>query len=102
MYWKVESILAKRALIVRLNSQFINFVDVLWLWFIDAAKKYHEYLVRQEKPITDVQRVQLARNSRILQRRQRVGFFNTMWDFVNSFSCYSCLKGVRNMQLGMN
>lgn len=40
----------------------------------DAAKKYHEYPVRQQKPVTEEQRLQ-ARSSRILQRRQRVGIY---------------------------
>ena len=41
-------------------------------FLIDAAKKYHEYLVRQDKPLSEDQRRVIARNGRILQRRQRV------------------------------
>ena len=40
--------------------------------YADAANKYHEYLVRQEKPISEEQKVLLAKNNRITQRRQRV------------------------------
>ena len=42
---------------------------------IDAAKKYHEYLVRQEKPMSEEQKVLLAKNNRITQRRQRVAMY---------------------------
>ena len=52
----------------------------------DAAKKYHEYLVRQQKPVTEEQQLLQARSSRILQRRQRVGSY-TEWlkrNLINS------------------
>ena len=40
--------------------------------FTDAAKKYHEYLVRQQKPQSEEQKQLRAKNSRTVQRRQRV------------------------------
>ena len=44
----------------------------MYIIYADAAKKYHEYLVQQEKPISEEQKVLLAKNNRITQRRQRV------------------------------
>ena len=75
-------------------TSFHYYADVLW--FIDAAKKYHEYLVRQEKTVTELQRVQFARNNRILQRRQRVCrlFKPCRILFTYIFFHFSCMKGV--------
>ena len=41
-------------------------------WLTTDVKKYHEYLVRQQKPQTAEQRKKIAKNNRIVQRRQRV------------------------------
>ena len=38
----------------------------------DAAKKFHEYLVRQNKPTSEEERNATAKLNRITQRRQRV------------------------------
>lgn len=46
----------------------VSFIGII----IDAAKKYHEYLVRQDKPISEAQKALLAKNNRVIQRRQRV------------------------------
>ena len=40
--------------------------------YTDAAKKYHEYLVRQLKPVGEGEKKKKAKNNRALQRRQRV------------------------------
>lgn len=45
---------------------------ILLAYYTDAAKKYHEYLVRQQKPQTAEQKKKVAKNNRIVQRRQRV------------------------------
>jgi len=42
------------------------------LAYIDAAKKYHEYLVRQEKPMSEEEKNLQAKSNRVTQRRQRV------------------------------
>ena len=34
----------------------INFIGIHISVYIDAAKKYHEYLVRQDKPIPEAQK----------------------------------------------
>ena len=42
---------------------------------IDAAKKFHEYLVRQQKPMSKEERTAAAKANRIVQRRQRVSIY---------------------------
>ena len=64
---------------------------------IDAAKKYHEYLVRQEKPMSEEQKVLIAKNNRITQRRQRVcmhvNTFNKISILYAYIYIYSYMKG---------
>ena len=47
-------------------------INILFTICTDAAKKYHEYLVRMTKPIDDEVKCQQERASRHIQRRQRV------------------------------
>ena len=69
---------------------------------LDSAKKYHEYFVRQEKPVTELQHVQFVRNNRILQWRQGyVGFLDYVGFCSQSFY-FSCMKGVQNMHVEEN
>ena len=68
-YLDKDSIACKLAIVYMLRW-FVNSMTVA-----DAAKKHHEYIVRQQKPISEEQKEINARNSRILQRRQRVHSF---------------------------
>ena len=106
MSLKLENILAKLTLPVRLVNIFsILFITLSMIVFLDAAKKYHEYLVRQQKPVTQAQKQLLAKSSRILQRRQRVCIPVLMTEveyagaIILCFPC-SCMKDTQNMQLG--
>lgn len=65
-YLDKDNIACKLAM-VKLLRWFVNSMAIA-----DAAKKHHEYIVRQQKPISEEQKEINARNSRILQRRQRV------------------------------
>lgn len=55
-----------------------NVLSAIILWITDynvctdASKKYHEYLVRQLKPVGEEEKKKKAKSSRITQRRQRV------------------------------
>ena len=41
---------------------------VIVIIYLDAAKKHHEYLVRQFKPVTEEERNCMAKNNRLVQR----------------------------------
>ena len=40
--------------------------------YVDTVKKYHEYLMRQQKPMSEKQLIASGKINRILQQRQRV------------------------------
>lgn len=42
---------------------------------LDAAKKFHEYLMRQQKPMSKEECTAAAKVNRIVQRRQRVSIY---------------------------
>ena len=49
---------------------------IIHVSFADAAKKYHEYLVRLQKPIPEQATLALDKSRRNTQRRQRVGLLS--------------------------
>ena len=68
-YLDKESIACKLYSYLKNLRWFVNSMTI-----VDAAKKY-EYIVRQQKSLSEEQKELNARNSRVLQRRQRVSSF---------------------------
>lgn len=52
---------------------------------IIAAKKFHEYLVRQQKPMSKEERTSAAKVNRIVQQRQRVSIYTYTKCFLNHY-----------------
>ena len=58
---------------------------------IDAAKKFHEYLVRQQKPMSKEERTAAPKVNRIVQRRLRVSIYTYTKCSLNHYYVYKQL-----------